>query len=331
MQNTAPESTVISTVSAEAGIIHVAVAVIDNGTQVLLARRPGHVHQGGLWEFPGGKVEAGEQVADALTRELQEEVGISVTRMRPLIRIRHDYAERKVLLDVHRIEAYDGTAYGREGQAVQWVNHADLHEWPMPAANLPIIHAVQLPDRYLITPARSARGAAFIDSLQVCLQSGIRLIQYRDNDVDDDQYMDMAGQIIELAHRYDARVILNRTQEVFQRCPADGLHLSSSRLLVLAQRPVPADVYLSASCHDSAEVRQANSIGADFIVVSPIKATRSHPGALPLGWDKCRQLTELAQMPAYALGGLGEADISNAQLYGAQGIAAIRSLWCGQA
>jgi 8-oxo-dGTP diphosphatase len=311
--------------------MHVAVAVIGNDRQqVLLTQRAGHVHQGGLWEFPGGKVEAGEQVIEALVRELDEELGISVIRTRPLIQVVHDYTDRKVLLDVYRIETYSGVPHGKEGQALQWVKSDVLPDWPMPAANLPIVRAVQLPDRYLITPAQSVHGADFLGNLEACLQSGIRLIQYRDKTVDDHQYLDMAGRLVELAHRYHARVMLNRSLEVFNQCPADGLHLSSARLLALSDRPVSTDVYLAASCHNPAEVQHANEIGADFIVISPLKKTRSHPAAIPLGWDKCRQLTRLAQMPVYALGGLGKADISNAQQHGAQGIAAIRSLWRGE-
>ena len=137
----------------------------------------------------------------------------------------------------------------------------------------------------------------------------------------------MAGRITELAHRYQAQLVLNRSLPVFQRCAADGVHLSSRRLCAQSERPVPLDVYLSASCHNPAEVEQANRIGADFIVVSPVQATASHPQAQPLGWERLRDLTRLAQMPVYALGGMGPADIGKAQLHGAQGIAAISSLW----
>jgi len=328
MQNTEPDAVSLSTVSTPAGIIHVAVAVIENDRQqVLLTKRPEHVHQGGLWEFPGGKLEAGEEAREALVRELHEELGIVVSRARPLIQIPHDYSDRSVLLDVYLIEEFSAVPYGKEGQALQWVSRDALSDCPMPVANLPIIQAVQLPDRYLITPAQTVTSAAFLHRLEACLQSGLRLIQYRDADVGDPQYLEMAGQIIELAHRYDAKVMLNRTLEVFNQCPADGLHLSSSRLMALPGRPVSVDVLLSASCHDPAEVEQANKIGTDFIVISPVQKTHSHPGATPLGWEKCRQLTGLAQMPVYALGGLGNADIGTAQLHGAQGIAAIRSLW----
>ena len=95
-------------------MLHVVVGVVENERrEVLLTRRAEHVDQGGLWEFPGGKVETGESVADALARELNEELGIRVTRARPLICIRHRYPNRDVLLDVWRIRTYQGEPVGR--------------------------------------------------------------------------------------------------------------------------------------------------------------------------------------------------------------------------
>ena len=92
-----------------AALVHVAVGVLFNACgEVLITRRPDHLHQGGLWEFPGGKVEPGEQVRTALERELKEELGVEVLDARPLIRIHHVYDDRQVLLDVWRIKDYAG-------------------------------------------------------------------------------------------------------------------------------------------------------------------------------------------------------------------------------
>ena len=124
-------------------VIHVAVGiVIDAAGAVLIARRPDHVHQGGLWEFPGGKVEAGESVAAALRRELHEELGIAVQTAEPWMHVRHAYADKTVLLDVWRVQSYDGEAQGREGQALAWVMPAALADWSFPAADRAIIDAL---------------------------------------------------------------------------------------------------------------------------------------------------------------------------------------------
>ena len=109
--------------------LHVAVAaIVNDAQQVLLARRPEHTHQGGLWEFPGGKCEPGEAVEAALEREIYEELGIRTGVCRPLIRVPHRYTDRSVLLDVWRVDAFEGQPYGREGQAVEWVHIEDLGE-----------------------------------------------------------------------------------------------------------------------------------------------------------------------------------------------------------
>ena len=124
--------------------LHVAVGVItDDRGRVLISRRAEDSHQGGLWEFPGGKVEPGESLADALARELREELDIEVRRSEPLIEIRHDYSDKAVLLDVHVVRDFGGNPSGLENQPLAWVSSENLHDYQFPAANKPIISAVQ--------------------------------------------------------------------------------------------------------------------------------------------------------------------------------------------
>ena len=123
--------------------IHVAAGVILNGQQqVLLALRPQHKHQGGLWEFPGGKVETGESVRAALGRELNEELNIRVLEARAFLLVEHDYGDRKVTLDVWLVTSHSGEAHGREGQEIAWVSIADLPSYQFPDANVPIVSAL---------------------------------------------------------------------------------------------------------------------------------------------------------------------------------------------
>ena len=127
-----------------AEIIRVAVGVIvDSKKNILLALRPDDSHQGGLWEFPGGKLEAAENVEQALARELKEELGISVSQCRPLIEIRHDYGDKLVLLDVWWVDDFAGFPEGREGQPIRWVAAKDLSGFSFPRANIAIVEAVQ--------------------------------------------------------------------------------------------------------------------------------------------------------------------------------------------
>lgn len=123
--------------------VHVAVGVIENSAQeILLAKRHEHLHQGGKWEFPGGKVESAETTAQALIRELKEEVGLDVLNTTPMMEIRHDYGDKKVILDIHWVKDFSGTAQGLEGQAVQWVAKQDLVNFEFPAANKTIVDKI---------------------------------------------------------------------------------------------------------------------------------------------------------------------------------------------
>ncbi|WP_107850805.1 8-oxo-dGTP diphosphatase MutT [Oceanimonas marisflavi] len=122
----------------------VAVGVIENAAgEIFVCRRGESQHQAFKWEFPGGKVESGETVAQALARELEEEIGIQVTRCAPFMRIEHDYGDKQVTLDIRKVSAFTGEPHGREGQPSRWVPVPELHHYDFPAANSPIVEKLQ--------------------------------------------------------------------------------------------------------------------------------------------------------------------------------------------
>ena len=121
--------------------VKVAAGVIERDGQVLVTQRAAKAHQGGLWEFPGGKLESGESAEQALVRELAEELNIQVTQQSPLIEIAHDYGDKQVRLFVFVVYDFEGEPQGLEGQPMQWIASADLNGLSFPAANLPIIQA----------------------------------------------------------------------------------------------------------------------------------------------------------------------------------------------
>lgn len=128
----------------EGGPLHVAVGVIINhDNKVLIALRDPHAHQGGLWEFPGGKVEARENVELALVRELYEELGLVAEEFKPLMEIIYDYPDKSVRLDVWWVQAFSGEPEGREGQPIKWVDVDQLTDFSFPEANQAIIEAIQ--------------------------------------------------------------------------------------------------------------------------------------------------------------------------------------------
>mgnify|MGYP006380829093 CR=1 FL=1 len=123
-------------------IVHVAVGVIRRGEEIFISKRPDALHQGGKWEFPGGKVETGETVLQALNRKLQEEVGLTVLAATPLLQLEYAYPEKTVLLDVWCVDEFSGVAAGREGQQVAWVHYQQLSNYQFPDANQPILQQV---------------------------------------------------------------------------------------------------------------------------------------------------------------------------------------------
>jgi mutator protein MutT len=141
--------------SQNARPVHVvAAALIDARRRVLITQRPAGKHLAGAWEFPGGKLEAGEAPAEALKRELREEIGVAIGAPRPLMRFTHRYPYGEVLLDVWVVRRYRGRPRGLDGQALRWCDRAALAAADLLPADRPILAALRLPERlrHEITP-----------------------------------------------------------------------------------------------------------------------------------------------------------------------------------
>ncbi|MEE4373378.1 Nudix family hydrolase [Pseudomonas alliivorans] len=308
--------------------IHVAAAVIRGADgRILIARRADSQHQGGLWEFPGGKVEAGEAVETALGRELQEELGIVVTVARPLIKIQHDYPDKHVLLDVWEVSAFTGEPHGAEGQPLVWVSSRELANYDFPAANRPIVAAARLPGEYLITP-EGLDNIQVLRGIQKAIAGGIKLVQLRAPGGYDPKYRDMAVDAAGLCAG-KAQLMLKGPLEWLGDFPSAGWHLTAEQLRKYASRgrPFPEDRWLAASCHNAEELALAEQMGVDFVTLSPVQPTLTHPEAQPLGWEQSAQLITGFSKPVYLLGGVGPAERRKAWENGAQGVAGIRAFW----
>lgn len=309
--------------------VHVAVGVIiGSDGNILIAKRPDKAHQGGLWEFPGGKVEPGETLMAALKRELFEELSIEVLATEALIKIRHDYGDKIVLLDVHKVTAFSGEPCGNEGQPIAWVAKQDLCNYEFPAANRPIITAINLPQRLLITGNFNSLDE-LLTRTESALKQGIQLVQLRTlNRAGIDEAI---AAMHLLCEDYAAVLMVNTSVDHFAALPNPhhkiGLHLNSHSLHRLNQRPVDASILLSCSCHDQNEIEHAESIGVDFIYLSPVLETRSHPEQQGMGWEVFEELVAKARVPVFALGGMNESHITQATVVGAQGIASIGAWW----
>lgn len=308
--------------------ILVVAAVIRRDGRILIAERAAHLHQGGLWEFPGGKVEAGEAVEAALVRELQEELGITATAFSPLIRIAHDYPDKSVCLEVWNVTGFADEPHGREGQPLRWVRPEELPQFAFPAANRPVVAAARLPDRYLMTPDALTPTARH-EWVAERLRRGATLIVFRAPSLSRQAYQEEAAELLRQCHEAGARLMVHGHPEVLDCVPADGLHLPARYLSLFGTHPVPSEVWLAASVHNRDELAQAEQLGADFVTLSPVAATASHPDANPLGWDRFATLAQTATVPVYALGGMRDSDVAVAQAAGAQGVAGISGLFAG--
>lgn len=307
--------------------IHVVAAVIYDETRenIFLAKRPSEKHQGGKWEFPGGKVESGESAEQAVKRELCEEVGIKVKHCTPLIQIRHDYPDKHILLDVWEVSQFTGNAHGKEGQLTEWVNRSDIDTYTFPAANAPILKAIKLPAHCLITPDFT-QTPHFLEALHKTLENGIKLICFRAKHADAASYTEMAEKVIKQAAQYGAIVIVN-SPPVFI-AGAHGNHLTSHQLMQnLPQAGGLSATIISTSCHNLEELKRAEELGVDFAFLSPVSKTQSHPDSKPIGWDQFQSLVRQVNIPVYALGGLDNEAMTTAKNHGAQGIAAISGFW----
>ncbi len=301
--------------------LHVAVGVIkDKEGNILISLRDKSSHQGGLWEFPGGKVELKEPVEQALIRELKEELGISVQALTPLIKINHQYTDLNVLLDVWTVTLFSGNPTGCEGQEIKWVSPEDLIKHSFPEANYPIITAARLPNEYAILNGEDVDE--LLIKLEIILNKGIKLIQARIKPLSAKEVKQFFKLATPSCKEKGACILVNSAVKSADKVNADGIHLTSQHLLTLKQKPTGYK-WVSASCHNQLELQHAEQIGIDFVVLAPVLPTKTHPSTSPLGWDSFKILTNNVNLPVFALGGMQQTDKPIAKKFGAQGIAGI--------
>jgi 8-oxo-dGTP diphosphatase len=305
--------------------VEVVAAVIERPDgSFLLARRPAGKVYAGWWEFPGGKIEAGEPAQRALARELHEELGIEVRRAYPWVTRVHIYEHATVLLHFFRVVEWAGEPAAREGQALLWQRPDAAIAEPMLPANGPVLASLALPLEYAITDAQALGAAEQLARVEARMKDGLRLIQVRDKD--HWERARLIYVITRMAEQYGAKVLVNGGPAATN---THGIHFSAAQLMTLRERPKagPNRTLMAASCHTVQELGHAMAIGLDFVVLGPVKATASHPGADLLGWEGFQRIAEGASIPVYAIGGLRAGDLDEARRHGAHGLAMISGSW----
>jgi 8-oxo-dGTP diphosphatase len=307
-------------------MLEVSAAVVQRPDgEFLLAERPAGKPYAGWWEFPGGKIEAGETPYHALVRELHEELGIEVEAAHPWLTRVFAYPHATVRLHFFRVMNWHGEPHGKERQRLSWQYPDAVAVTPLLPANGPILRSLNLPPVYAITRAAELGVEPFLEKLDLALQAGIKLVQVREKAMKEEDLLAFAAEVVRRAHSHGARVVINSDLELARAVGADGVQLTSAQLLALTAKPEFSLV--GASCHDQTELERAAALDLDFAVLSPVKPTQSHPGAPVLGWERFAQLAANRPMPVYALGGVSGADLDGARQHGAHGIAMLRGAW----
>ncbi|MCB1960800.1 MAG: Nudix family hydrolase [Rhodocyclaceae bacterium] len=306
--------------------VAVAAAVITrpDGQFLLGQRAPGTFYPG-YWEFPGGKVESGEDARAALIRELDEELGITVDTCWPWLTREFDYEHAHVQLHFFEVPAWRGEINDHVHSALAWQHADSLTVGPMLPANAPVLKALRLPREMGITDAAGMGESAQLAALEVALADGLQLVQIRDTSFDPAPRERLAHAVVQRCHAAGALALVNGDADLARRTSADGLHLPARQLMACATRP--DFEWVGASCHNRAELDHCAKLGLDYAVLGHVRPTPTHPDAAALGWDGFAERVTSLPLPVFAIGGVDGAHLDAARAAGAHGVAGIRGYW----
>lgn len=293
---------------------------------VLFERRAANKTLSTYWKLPGGKIDTDEYAREALIREMQEELGIHATQVRPWITRTFDYPHGLFLLRIFRITAWDAEPRPMEGQELSWQDPKNLRLDPVLPAHRKVLNALNLSPIYAISQAGKLGMELFLERLQLALNHGVRLIQVREKGMPVAQLHEFAGTVVAMCRPFGAKVMINGDIELARSVGADGVHLQPEHYRKLHARPA-GNLLWAAACHNRTELLQAARLDADFAVLSPVLKTRSHPGAEVLGWHGFAEAIRDLPMPVYALGGMKKGLLESVRYHNAHGIAMLSGIW----
>ncbi len=300
--------------------VAVGVLVRDDGA-VLLADRPAGKPYAGYWEFPGGKIESGETVAQALARELAEELGVAVRESLPWVTMEYDYPHAYVRLHFRRIHEWSGVPRSVEGQQLRFLLPGAAPPAPLLPAALPAMRWIQLPTATGFTPGTATDADEVVTWVQDMLGRGLRQIVWDEPRLDAAQRVAAVTACRELANAHSARLLVSgdwRTGAA--AAPANGpdLYLHVAALRTCHQRPVAG--WLGAAAHTAADLAHAARIGCDFAI---LEAAPADPGTslLPALAAPCSD----TPLPVYLVAETGLENLQAARSAGAHGLA-LRSI-----
>ncbi|MFM1783189.1 MAG: hypothetical protein RIS14_942, partial [Pseudomonadota bacterium] len=259
-------------------------------------------------------------------RELKEELGIDVLATEPLMSVPQHTGSKSIMLDVFKVTKYTGQPRGLENQALAWVPNSKLRSYPMPPADLPVVAVLQKPPHYLITPEPTTDTTRFLRELDAALAAGQRLVQLRAKTWQEKPLKALLTLTVALCKKHKAQLLINGQLGLAHDFDV-GLHLTSEQLMALQSRPLAARLPVAASCHNLQQLKHAQALGLDFVVLGLVNKTASHPEVAPMGWTAWQEMRAEVSLPIFAIGGLGPQDVAAARQHGAQGVAGIRAFW----
>jgi len=293
--------------------------------QVLLAQRPPKKVYAGFWEFPGGKVESGETIHQALVRELHEELAMRVTRAYPWVTQVFTYPHATVRIHFFRVTAWDGEIVAREHSGIEWQVPGNMNLAPMLPANTPVLRALELPVEYAISNVADMGEDAFLRALDRRLADRLMLVQLREEGRSRAELRALGQRMVAAARGHGARVLVAGDIQVAQEIGADGVHLTAAQLAAMDARPPFA--WVGANCHDEHELAKARELALDFVVLGPILGPSGGAGREPMGWRRFSRLIEGYPVPVLAAGGLTRGHLETAWAHGGHGVALRRAAW----
>ena len=295
-------------------IIDVAIAILLHQNNVLVGWREAKQHQGNKHEFPGGKLEEGETPLAACRREIYEEVGIGLHEWHAFDVIVHEYDD--VIVKLHLFHAVVPTALLNEiQQPWSWYSREDLLNLNFPKANLAIIQRLYWPHQIKIS--------AQLDDLAQLKQN--QLLYWRVEGTQQ-QLTELAGRSVEHLSQLIDNVDIFEQLNLIQQQAISAIHLKQPQLMALKPGDLQIGKRYIAACHDLASMQQAQNIGCDAILLSPVLPTATHPEAVALGWEQFKCWVSQVDIPVFALGGMQAGDLAIAKEQGGYGIAGMRFL-----
>ena len=306
--------------------VNVSVAVlIDADNKVLFGQRPTIKSWGGWWEFPGGKIEKSETSIEALYREIYEEIGVNITQFSRWVTRNYSYEGNDFTLHFFKVSKWEGNITSKENQRLVWTSLKKPEISPILPANQFVQKAFDLPKSYAITNLSETTREVFFNQLKDKISNGLRMIQVREKNISYNELKIFSKEVIKICKPNNVKVIINSNEKLAHEIKADGVHLTSKDLLNAKVKP--KNLIVAASCHSQEEIDIAEKIDVDFLVLSAVKKTLSHPNMSPIGWKKFKKMANKSSTPIYALGGLGDFDYQSAIENGGIGIASQRLIW----